>query len=263
MGGEQKTDGQLDHKTEEVLELLKDKTIPSDKGELAKLISSILEDKILQTKKETSHIEKEKLYNQIKELKDENKQFKSNLELLLKQETEKKQREEELIKKQEDEKRKIEDDKKKAEMDLTERIKLLENELSNSSLKTEEVKKKSEELLTKAVEFTKEELRKKDLQLYIQQVINQNNGEIIPDLVAGNTVEEVDASLERAKKRYQELIVKKKEKDDQAMLNSGGVPRDTNDKVINKQLAVDNIWDLDNKSFNEYADSFIQSLLKP
>lgn len=260
--GDQKKEVKVDHKTEEVLEILKDGELPKSKEDLAKLIAGIVEEKVTNAKKETSHTEKEKLYGQLKDLKEENRKYKTDIDAFLRAQEEKQRKEEELLKQQEDEKKKLEDEKRKAEMDLSERIKLLELELNSSIAKTEEVKKKSEEILNKAVEFTKEELRKKDIQIYIHKVINENNGEIIPDLVTGNTVEEVDASLERAKKRYQELIAKKLETDEQNKLNSGSVPKDTNDKVINKHLAIENIWDLDSKSFNEYADTFIQSLIK-
>jgi len=50
-----------------------------------------------------------------------------------------------------------------------------------------------------------EQLRKKDLEAYKQQRIAEAGGLLIPELVNGNSIEEIDLSIEKAKQRYAEI----------------------------------------------------------
>ena len=49
---------------------------------------------------------------------------------------------------------------------------------------------------------TEEKLRQKDLEIYRERLITKANGKVIPELVTGNTVEELDESFKKAVDRF-------------------------------------------------------------
>ena len=209
---------------------------------------------IEEAKKHQAQVEKDKLYPSIKELQEK-------LNLLTKQQEEdsKRKQDEAAIRLKEEE------DKKKASQPLEERLKSIEAELIASKLEANEVKKKASEIIEKSIALTKEELRKKDVEIYIKDKISEAFGEIIPELVVGNTVEEVDASVEKAKKRYEELIAKKVDKDGKKRVEGGVVPVDDKGKVINKGIGSvlgSDVWNMSDKEFKAYEQMLLDEIKK-
>lgn len=85
--------------------------------------------------------------------------------------------------------------------DDSEEVKRLKDEISRLENELEEAKKNVPD--EKAIE---DRIRAEyEIKLYREQVVGQHRDEIIPELVTGSTKEEIDASLEVAKKRFKEI----------------------------------------------------------
>lgn len=88
-----------------------------------------------------------------------------------------------------------------------------------------------------------------EVKLYREAKLREAGTTIIPELVSGETKEEIDASIEKAKARYAEIFAS----------NYGGaktppVPAaPTSAGIVNKQLKIEDIQNLDPKS-KEYAE---------
>jgi len=130
--------------------------------------------------KESSQKEKQKLYETIDKLKSDLKESNSYLS---------------KFKQAEDERKKKEDELRRAEM-------------SDDERRDEAIRKANRDLeqLNTAFEMlkreTEEKLRKKDLEIYRERLITKANGKIIPELVSGDSVEELDESFKKAVDRF-------------------------------------------------------------
>lgn len=86
-----------------------------------------------------------------------------------------------------------------------------------------------------------------EVKLYREQVLNQHKDEVIPELITGNTKEEIDASLEISKKRYSEITSKFNTPSQvEVPINNGG------QAFNNASLNIEDIAHLDPRS-PEYA----------
>lgn len=66
--------------------------------------------------------------------------------------------------------------------------------------------KEAQEKLLEQLEEERKKAEKAELEAYRAELISKANGEVIEDLVTGNTKEEIKQSFERARQRYQELV---------------------------------------------------------
>lgn len=130
--------------------------------------------------------EKEKLYPQIERLKAENASLVQKVNDYLLKIAEKDEKISSLEKELET---------LKANPNITEEYKTLKEEVERLRRENEELKNTYEQKLT-AIE----------LEYYKKEKIAEANGKIIPELVTGNTKEEIDNSIELAKKRYEEIV---------------------------------------------------------
>lgn len=143
-----------------------------------------LEDKIngavKAAEKESSQKEKQKLYDTIDKLKSDLKEANASLSQF----------------------KKIEDDRKKKEEEIR------RAEMSDDERRDEAIQKANRELEQLNTAFdvlkreTEEKLRQKDLEIYRERLITKANGKVIPELVTGNTVEELDESFKKAVDRF-------------------------------------------------------------
>ncbi len=128
------------------------------------------------------------------------------------------------------------DKKKRSEMEVSERMAALEDE---NRRKTEETDAK---LLQQREEFTAETARKdkafddkikaQELETYRQSVIADAKGQIIPEVVKGNTKEEIDGTVEKAKARYTEIRNGALEADHKKSMTDGKLPGQSGDGKV-------------------------------
>lgn len=90
----------------------------------------------------------------------------------------------------------------------------------------------SQNKLIEDMEKEKENTRLAKLEAFKTQAINEANGELIVDLVGGTSEEEITASIEKAKARYQEIVspykTKAEELEEQAQKpNKANAPKPT------------------------------------
>lgn len=163
--------------------------------------------------KEAVEIEKRKLYDSLGATK---KEAKEALEKLEKYEKEKQDLENQK-KEAEEKKRKELEAQERDKMDLKERLAQLEESLQNKDSQLQMT-------LEKQKETFQEELKKRDLELKREQILSQHKGEIVPDLVRGNSVEELEKSVEQAKNRYQEIYEQAKKSLEESSINNGKLP---------------------------------------
>lgn len=157
--------------------------------------------------KKVVDIEKDKLYETLDATKKTNEKLQKQVEELVKSDAEKKAEAERI--KQEAEKKA--EDERKSKLDEVARV---QEELIASNNRVNELMQGMEAL--KGVVQRSEEDRKAAearavIAAYIKDKIASANGEIIAELVTGNSIEEVDASIERAKVKYQEIVKKREE----------------------------------------------------
>jgi hypothetical protein len=133
--------------------------------------------------------EKDKLYNKMKELEDKNKMF----EDFLNQEKQKAEQYAQQLQRQ-----------KEQQMSEEERIKQTVSKLVEQndylSKQLEEVAKTSQE-----------RLRQSELKAYKAQALAKNNV-LIPELVSGNSVDEIDNAIKFAKEKEQQLLKQAEER---------------------------------------------------
>ena len=128
------------------------------------------------------------------------------------------------------------DKEKRSKMEIDERMAALEDE---NRLKVEETDAK---LLKQREEFTAEmaqkdkafddKLKEKELEAYRQSVIADAKGQIIPEVVKGNTREEIDATVEKAKTRYTEIRNGALEADHKKSMTDGKLPGQSGDGKV-------------------------------
>lgn len=135
---------------------------------------------------ETAQIEKDKLYKTLEVRAQEIESYKSELAKF-------KEKDAEVAKQKEAE--------RVAALSEQERIK---ETIQRQAEEVEKVKMAFGQLQKE----TETKIRNKDLELYREKLILSANGEVIPELVAGNTEAEIAASLDRAKVRYKEIAMK-------------------------------------------------------
>ena len=181
-----------DKKEEEVLKLESELAITKDALE-----------SISEKVKSSIETEKKKLYETLNKQKEEILKKEAEAELIKKTLDEEKKKEEEEAKKLEEEKKKEELEK----MDLKDRLAQTEESLKVESSKLLVAMKSQEEKYKKELEI-------RDLALYREKKLSENKGNIISELVTGATFEEIDKSVELAKKKYEELqdVIEKKVK---------------------------------------------------
>lgn len=107
-------------------------------------------------------------------------------------------------------------------------------------------------------------LEKKDLDLYKQRKIAEANGKIIPGLVVGNTLEEIDAAIETSKSEYSKIsenAIKAKDKND---LDSSIIPGSTlSGEIIDETIkSREDIARMSKDQFNEYEQKLLAQYLK-
>lgn len=122
--------------------------------------------------------------------------------------------------------------------------------LSDTDKQLEAIKKIEEQLRLEREERQRAELKwetaqkKQEVARYREQVLKDAGDEIIPDLVSGDTVEEIDRTLNIAKARYAELA--ERFKSEAGGTTRRNMPRPTNpdmaaleEQEINDRLALD------------------------
>lgn len=179
--------------------------------------------------------EKEKLYPQIKKLEDDKNALieKNNNNLLALGE---KDSEIASLKKQLKE---LTEASTKGDSEVVKQLKKQVSDLQkeNEDLKANTVSREDVENEIKA-EY--------EVKLYREQQLREAGDHVIPELITGSTKEEIDASIELAKKRYEE-ISSKVLNGVQAPLNNGGMSA-----LKNEDLKIEDIANLDPRS-PEYA----------
>lgn len=231
-----------------------DSQAPNDKKtyteeEVEAMLSSKVQEAEEKVRSEAAKAEKDKLYDSLKKKDDD----------LLKAQNElSKFREEKAKREEEAEKRRL------AKLSEEERQKEL---IEKSNQRVEQL----ETAFTALQQETQEILRKKDLELIRKDLIAEAKGEIIPELVSGDTPEELKESVEKAKVRYKELVAKVSEK-----VNTG--PSQTPDNQDAKSIVTEtphqrkpiptddsaskvtaeDIFKMDDNQFQEHKESILK-----
>ena len=133
--------------------------------------------------------EKDKLYNKMKELEDKNKMF----EDFLNQEKQKAEQYAQQLQRQ-----------KEQQMSEEERIKQTVSKLVEQN---DYLSKQLEEV----ARTSQERLRESELKAYKAQALAKNNV-LIPELVSGNSVDEIDNAIKLAKEKEQQLLKQAEER---------------------------------------------------
>lgn len=200
--------------------------LPEGNGKAAEDIKTLLEaalkkqaDEFDAKLKTAITTEKDKLYETLNVEKDKAKQLKAELD---------KYKKEEEVKTQELEA------KKKEEMDIKDRLKELE-----AQTKVEQ-EKFSNIMSIKDSEF-KAELKARDLAMLKKEKILESKGQIIPELVTGNSEEEILQSVEVAKQRYAAIMEEAKQKTEAELLKSGKLP--TSDGLNKQEKDISSLGD--------------------
>lgn len=119
-----------------------------------------------------------------------------------------------------------------------------------------QVMKEAQDKLIKEMEQEKENTRLAKLEAYKTAKINEANGELIEDLVAGSTEDEIDQAIEKAKARYQEIVSPYKTKAEElevqiAKPNKANAPKPTS--PVNSSDVEFTSDDIRKMSRTEYA----------
>jgi hypothetical protein len=93
--------------------------------------------------------------------------------------------------------------------------------------------KEAQDKLIEDMEKEKENTRLAKLEAFKTQAINEANGELIVDLVGGSTEEEITASIEKAKARYQEIVSPYKTKAEELEVQASKPNKDNAPKPAN------------------------------
>lgn len=192
--------------------------------------------------KESSQKEKTKLYDTIATLKKENSDIQEKLKIY--------------------DSKKLEEDKKldeerKAKMNPNE---VIDEQIKKANLEVEQLKFAFQKLQ----EETDNKLKQKDVELFKEKLIATANGEIIPELVVGTTMEEVSASFEVGKKRFLEIKgqVSKEIETVTTQQSKTTVSQETpqTKKPITKdlkELSAEEVKNLSQAEFNKYKEEVL------
>lgn len=107
-----------------------------------------------------------------------------------------------------------------------------------------------------------EEARKKELQAYKERRLREVGHEIIPELVQGNTVEEIEESIKYAQQRYRELVSEFEQRFKEAQSNQVKNVAKTVNPSINSIPPL-SVEDIRNMSLSDYAkrrDQLLEAL---
>lgn len=195
------------------------KKVTVDGVEIEVFLKEELQEKVETARKE----EKDKLYTDLNAVKAENAKLKETIsaeEKTKKEQEEKRKAEEATRKAEEDKKKEEEANKSKSEIEvLKTTFEKQLKEQQDSFLKTLEETQKTVISLT-------EKITTESLDTYKKNLISSANGKLIEELVIGNTKEELDASLVKAKEKYQEILKKNNivEKDDKESSDENQLP---------------------------------------
>lgn len=234
---------------------LKDQTDPNAQGtgktlaeaEVQALLKQKEEEfnsKLEEAKKEAASKEKAKLYDTIEAAK------KSAAE------NEKKIKE---IEAKAEAERKAEEQKIKDEMDAKERLKLLEAQ------QEENTKRFNEMMELKTSQF-ESELKKRDLAVMREKLISEARGEIIPEIVQGNSEEELVQAAEKARARFREIAEAQRKQFADTLIKEGKIPGpDGSDKITegdksksaSGQKSLQDIFSMTKDDFLKYKDSVL------
>ena len=201
-----------------------------------------LQEKIAVAVKEAASKEKEKLYDTVEK-------YKKDLETLANK-----------AEMEEVEKQKLlqeESDKKKAELSAQERVAELEKDLDKTSKRFEEV------INIKDLEF-KEALRKRDLAILRERLVAEAKGEIIPELVQGDSEEQINEAAELARLRYKEIVENQKKQLTDELIRTGKIPgpdgKDKKDTTtdLTGGRSIKEVFELPEEDFIKYKDEVLK-----
>ena len=159
------------------------------------------------------------------------------------------------VRKQEKDKLYTEIQKKDTKIkELEGEILLLNNRLKSStetSINEQEELRTEVQRLSETVAELKKDIRRKELDLFKERALKEAGDELILDLVSGETEEEILASIEVAKQRYQEIVEKAISKKPKVE-----VPKPTNPQQPKsiKQLTAQEIAKMSPKEWAEHRD---------
>lgn len=103
------------------------------------------------------------------------------------------------------------------ELTAAERLAAIEAQQKAERVRTQEILDLQEKKFA-------EELARRDLEVLRERKIAEAKGEIIPELVMGNTAEEIEASVVKAKERYLAILEEGRKKIENATILSGRLP---------------------------------------
>ena len=161
----------------------KNSTITLTQTELDKKIA----EEVIKAKKNTAEVEKNKLYSTIEKQKAENANLKSKLDAI---------KEAEKIAKEE--KAKKEEAARLAALSQEEKV----NEMLNKQ--QQQISNLTEVINLNKID-TEKKMKLKDIELHREKLLHSANGQVIPELVSGESIDELEDSFEVSKKRYEEI----------------------------------------------------------
>jgi predicted RNase H-like nuclease (RuvC/YqgF family) len=230
-GSQDGSEGKDSYSKDEVEKLLKDKE---------KEIKELSQKAIV----EAVGTEKQKLYATIEKEKEEKLRLEKELEEFRQEEAKKKEEEEE---------------KRREELEVRDLVKEIEEKQVKES-------KRFQEILDLREKEYKTELLKRDLAIFRERKIAEANGRIIPELVQGNSEEEISQSVELAKQRYIDIVEGTKKEVTAQFLKDGKIPGpDGKDKKIENEDPAQpsdapkrnkELWEMSDEQFKEYKEKF-------
>ena len=171
------------------------------------------------------------------------------------------------------------EERKAREQELADAKKELETLKSTSTVGQDEVTKakdlaeEKDRLLTQAEERAKklvegmsqqfnEVLTKKDLEIYKKSKIAEFSGEIIPELVQGSSVEEIDNAVEQAKAKYREIEERALKKKEEKELGESKVPGVTSSVGSINELDYKSMMTMSASEFEAYSQKYLNEYAK-
>lgn len=190
--------------------------------------------------KETIRATKEQIRGELERVKEESKRKEDELE--------KARKELDLLKqKTNSSKEEIE----KARMESEEKEKLLQ-------IAEERAKK----LVENVTNHFNEVLSKKDLEIYKKSKIADYAGEIIPELVTGGSVEEIDQAVEKARAKYKEIEMKALKKKEEEVLMNSKIPTVSSTISNYEDIDYKSLLSMSDKDFDAYSKKLIEEYIK-
>lgn len=171
------------------------------------------------------------------------------------------------------------EERKAREQELADAKRELESLKSTSTAGQDEVAKakalaeEKDRLLTQAEERAKklvdgmsqqfnEVLTKKDLEIYKKSKIAEFSGEIIPELVQGSSVEEIDNAVEQAKAKYREIEERALKKKEEKELGESKVPGVTSSVGSINELDYKSMMTMSASEFEAYSQKYLNEYAK-